>query len=716
MANKELKAKVTLDVASATKKLDALAKHIDNVNKAVNKTSSQAAKMTNALNKTIPKITKAKQATDKWAASANKVNHNFSKSSGVIAGVTKKLKGLASTYLGVMGMKAVVNTSDTITRTKNQLNNMEGGNPERTAQAMDKIYAASQRSRSGYSEMLSDVGKLMTLSADAFQNNEDNAIRFQEIMNKSFKLGNMSAAEQASSMYQLVQALGSGVLQGDELRSVREGAALMYKEIENFAQGVLNTEESLKDLASKGVITSDIVVAAVMNAEETITKKFNNTKMTFMDAWTNIKNVAIKSFEEISSRLESALNSEAGVAIINGIGFAITVVMNTILWLWDTFASFFEWCGANWNWLGRVIVNVLAIVGIVMTALLFPKFVAWIGYILFAIQYYIVLGAQAVLAGLKAAAAWAIANWQLALIILVIAAVVSAVIWMAGSFEQAIGMIVGIIAAAGAFIYNLAVGVINGILQLLWTATEPFIGIIEWMLNACMGGFDTFGGAVANLIGQIISWFLSLGKVVTKIIDAIFGTDWTSGLNALQDTVLAWGKNEKGITISREAPTVASITGDKLPNRIAYDVAYDAGYEIGYNGASWLTDKFSEIGDKLSGKNGIGDLPNPNDPAYSVGGNYDPTGANDDINKALDKIKGDTGDIADSMKLTDEDLEYLRRIAEMEWKKEFTTATVKVDMSNYNTLNSDTDLDGIVTKLSEKLQEELDAVANGVYA
>ena len=75
------------------------------------------------------------------------------------------------------------------------------------------------------------------------------------------------------------------------------------------------------------------------------------------------------------------------------------------------------------------------------------------------------------------------------------------------------------------------------------------------------------------MIGQIISWFLSLGKVVTKIIDAIFGTDWTSGLTALQDNVVAWGKNDNAITLNKEAPSI--------DYRIKYSDAYGKGYNIG---------------------------------------------------------------------------------------------------------------------------------------
>ena len=134
---------------------------------------------------------------------------------------------------------------------------------------------------------------------------------------------------------------------------------------------------------------------------------------------------------------------------------------------------------------------------------------------------------------------------------------------------------------------------------------EPFIGIIEWILNVCNGGFDSFGGAVANLIGQIIRWFLSLGKVVTKIIDAIFGTDWTGGLNSLQDKVLAWGKNDNAITLSRDAPQL---------QRVDATDAYDTGKEWGDNLQAKIDSFFSSSDEETT-----------EDPAEKLTQDYDPS-------------------------------------------------------------------------------------------
>ena len=182
-------------------------------------------------------------------------------------------------------------------------------------------------------------------------------------------------------------------------------------------------------------------------------------------------------------------------------------------------------------------------------------------------------------------------------IITILYVVVAAINKVTGSSISATGIIVGAVATAGAFIGNIAIATINGILHLVWAFVEPFIGIVEWILNVVNGGFDSFGDAVANLIGQIISWFLSLGKVVTTIIDAIFGTDWTSTLSNLQKEVIAWGKNDNAITLSREAPGI--------DYRFSYTDAWNWGYDKGSNlfgsGDNTAADLAQQIADNTAG-------------------------------------------------------------------------------------------------------------------
>lgn len=280
------------------------------------------------------------------------------------------------------------------------------------------------------------------------------------------------------------------------------------------------------------------------------------------------------------------------------------------------------------------------------------------------------------------------------LVIMAIVALIGVLIslcnWIAevtGVAQSGIGVIVGALAVAGAVIWNIIVGVLNSIIQAAWSIfVEPFLGIIEWILNACNGGFNSFGGAVANLLGNVISWFLSLGKVVTKIVDAIFGTNWTDGLNSLQDSVLAWGKSEESITIDRKAPDISGAT-------INYGDAFKVGAEWG-----------DGLVEKLSGAN-TSDI----DSAYTT----TDTGS---VADSLANISANTSDIKDSVDISDENLAYLRDIAERDVINRFTTAEIKVDMNNTNNIASNMDIDGIVEQLTMGVQEAMEQAAEGVHA
>ena len=696
-----------------------------------------------------------------WINHHKELNNNISKSKNLLSSVGNILKRIATTYLGIMGARALINTSDTITKAKNKLNyvnSQNGGDPSYTQESMDKMYASAQRVNMSYTEMMSNVSKSMTLAGDAFQNNTDAAIRFQEIMSEAYTVGGASVAEMNSSMYQLIQALGAGTLAGDELRSVREGAPLAYKEIEKFVQGVYDTEESLKDLASEGKVTSEMVVAAIMQSGEAIDEAFQSADMTFEQFWQKIKNSAVKAFEPISDELNKALNELADSGILDQIDTVFTNLSKVILIAFKLIVNGITWIADNWETIRWVVGAVLGFI-----VLLLVK-----------------LAVHAIWTGLQIAWSFMIANWWLILIVLaiigiiyaftklkdgtlsmtnflvicaaiiataflivgivignipmiVIAAIVLVVALAYMFFEQICGgvmwllallwniikgvinLIIGIIFAAGASILNSIIGVINAALSFLWTLfVQPFIGIIEWILNACNGGFNSFGGAVANLIGQIIGWFLSLGKVVTTIIDAIFGTNWTGGLESLKDTVTNWGKSEKGISIENSVD-------DTLIKSIDTANAFKKGFGTidftnmteAYNtGAEWGADKKSDLSSYLDGvtsgwgdsllsgvdglTSGLGDKFNLDSIGESLGLDFSGLGNP----SATDPSLG----VADAYK-----------IAAQEWKREYTTATITVDMSNYNTVNGDDDLDGICTKLADKLYSEMDYLANGVY-
>ena len=358
----------------------------------------------------------------------------------------------------------------------------------------------------------------------------------------------------------------------------------------------------------------------------------------------------------------------------------------------------------NWTVIQPILLGLLAIIGAYTTALIAYNaikmgvaIVEGIHAAATAMSTGATFAATAAQYGFNAALLACPITWIIILIIALIAIIVALATWIAKTADvanSAFGVIAGAVAVAGAAIWNTVLGLINGIIQFAWTNfVEPWIGIIEWILNVMNGGFDSFGEAVQSLLGNVISWFLSLGKVVTKIIDAIFGTDWTSGLNSLQNEVLGWGKNENAITLDRTAPTL----GDLGVDRIEYGDAWSAGAEWG----DGVAEKFSGLTASIDTSN--------------IDSAYTGTDAGS-VADSLAGIKSDTSEIKDSVDITDENLKYMRDIAERDVINRFTTAEIKVDMQNTNNISSGMDIDGVVEQLTAGVQEAMAQAAEGVHS
>ena len=621
---KDLKASVTLETKSAEARLKALVKAINRVQNAVNKTSKNNAQLTKAINGNVSATKKLRAAATNVATSiakqttaqnrvtqAVKQTTNAQRESGnAVDGLISKVKQLAKTYLGVMGMRAMIESADTLTGAQNQLNNLDGGSPSQTQDVLDKVYAASVRSRGDYAAMMKNVGKSMTLSPDAFKGNMDNAIKFQEVMAKAYKLSGASAAEQASSMYQIIQALGSGALQGDELRSVTEGAPMAAKQIEKFAQSVYGTTKSLKEMGSEGILTSELVVAAILDGEKEIQKAFDETKMTFGDAWTRIKADAIKAFEPVFVELTNMLNKFADSGGFEKIGDAFVQISNAVQIALQVIQTAYDWVVENWDWLQYFVVTGLAIIISLMVGLKIAAITASVAMSIPFIMANAALISVLLLIGSIIGALWSVAKnaqsvtdfiaalylakliiaalliiavmslatgqWLVSAVVLTVMVIIGIILLLVYAFFTCTEEIVGAVYAAGAIIWNIVAAAVNSTIQFLWSNfVVPWIGIVEWVLNVFNGGFNSFADAVANLLSQLISYFIEFGKVATKIIDAVFDTNWTASLSNLSSKLAARGKNEKGITLNKNAPWAMS--------RKNVGKAYNAGTIAGGN-------------------------------------------------------------------------------------------------------------------------------------
>ena len=659
---------------------------------------------------------KAGTAFDAIEENIRNANNEQQKFNNSIRGGNNSANGLLSTIKkiaiaagGIAGINKVLNISDELASTKARLNLLvdDGGS---VAELEQKIMASAQRSRSVYFDTASAVAKLGLNAGNAFDGNMDQVIAFMEQVNKQFVIGGATAQEQSNAMIQLTQAMAAGALRGEELNSILDGAPGIARAIEKY-MGI--AEGSIKTVAQEGKVTAEVVKNAMFAMADETNAKFDSMPKTWAQIWVGMKNQALSMFAPILTKINQIGNStkfqKVTTGLINGLA-AVANVASSALDILIAIASVFV---DNWGIIQPLVLGIAAAMLLYNGYLITNNAITAISNAqkgLAAVQAYKAAVANTTLAATEKAEAMAKASataaqygfnaallacpltWILLIIIAVIAAIymiVAAINKLTGSTISATGIICGVVAVAGAFVLNCAIGVLNAIIQAIWTIfVAPFLGIVEWILNVCNGGFNSFGDAVANLIGQIIGWFLNLGKVVTTIIDAIFGTDWTSGLESLQSAVTSWGKNENAITLDKNAPTI--------DYRATYSGAWDAGYDFGQG-----------IDDK-------------------IGGMFDASGLDSmgafDLSNTLDGIYGNTGDTAantaataDALDIAEEDLAYLRDIAEREAINRFTTAEIKIEQHNENHISSEMDIDGIMDAWTENFAERLAVSAEGVH-
>ena len=769
---------------------------VENTNKKVSRLRQLLETIVNknkALNwvwtKSVSAVTKIKGGLSKWATVIKRaVNNNvhFNKTlqtTGKLASsVGAQLKSLAATYLGIMGTQAVLDTTDVITSAQNRLNYINyqqlgsaGANEDgsyspavfdATQETMDKMYVSAQKVRMSYGDMMSNVSKTMTLAGDAFQGNIDNAIRFQEIMAESYTLGGASAQEMSSSMYQLTQALGAGILAGDELRSVREGAPLAYQKIEEFAQGVYNTTDSLKDMASEGMITSEMVVAAIMNMGDEADKAFAQTDILFSQAFQQIKNAATKAFEPVFDIFRNTMNKCIKSGLIakledlffdlsKGIQIAIEGLSRAITWLSD-----------NWATVQTVVISGLLTIGVLLTAIAIKTAVStltshakFIGVALaiFAVVWALyafykglinVSDAITVIATVAAVAFLIIGIAMKSAFLVGVAGVIALATLIFIYFDKVCGwanvawtfivnlvqdflnIVFGVVAVIAAIIKNVILFIVNLVIALLNVCKTVGKNIGIAFENAWIFAQNTFWSFIkSTLIG-----LQNLIRPINKILEAmdkdpidLSGTiteveNKTQKYKEFHDVSAAWNDGlhtYKYDDIGDAWNKGHSAFGTGFSDWSASD-EYNKGAKFGRAQKAKLNRWGADLQNKMEGKFGelsfdsigkkfgldFGEMLGTDVP--DVSGAY--TMPDD-----LSKIADDTGKISDSLDLRDDDLDYLRKIAEMEWRKEYTTASIKVDMSNYNTINDDRDLDGIVKYLSDTLNEEMASLAYGVH-
>ena len=637
-------------------------------------------------------------------------NHSIRGGTSAADGLRQKMKGIAATVGGMIGLKQAFGTSDQLTQTNARLNNalikFDDGGSIKELEA--KVMASAQRSRAYYMDTAAAVAKLGTNARDAFTNMNE-VIAFSELVNKSFVIGGAGAQEQSAAMLQLTQAMASGVLRGEELNSIFENAPGIIQSIAKYLDVPIG---QIRTMASEGQITADIVKNAMFEAAGDIERNFSNIPKTWEQIWTGMKNKALSMFAPILTKINQIANSSKFETVSNGVIGALAAIASVATVVLDLLINGASWVVDNWSWLSPIILGVAAALGVYYGRLLLVKGAE--------LASAAVSGAVAVAKGIMAAATmlvtgatWAQVTaqyglnsamyacplvWIIILIIALVAlfyAAVAAVNKFAGTSVSATGIICGAFMAALAFIGNIFIALWN-------VAAEVFVliyNLVATVANFIGNVFNDPVGAVCRLFFDLADTVLGVLQALASAIDAIFGSNLAGAVQGWRDSLGGWVNS----TFGKGTEVMAKMSADDMKlGRFEYGAAFDMGYEFGQGVEDTVGGLFDFSAMDSLGADTLD--------AFNLG-------------NTLDGIYGNTGDTAentvamsDALDITEEDLSYLRDIAEREAINRFTTAEISVDMSGMkNNISNGMDLDGVISGLTEGVNEAIDSMAEGVH-
>lgn len=628
--------------------------------------------------------------------------------------LTNTIKRAVAAYVSIQSVGKALNISDELVQTTSRLNMMNDG-VQTTAELVNMVYAAAQDARGSFSQMADVVARFGNNAKDAFSSSEE-VVAFADLIQKQMTIAGASTQEAANAELQLSQALGSGVLRGDELNSIFEQAPNLIQNIADYLDVPIG---KIREMAADGELSADVVKAAIFSAADDINSKFNEMPMTWGQMWQSMQNTALIAFQPVLQRLNDLANSEAFQTFIQGAIEAMATLANILLNVFDLAVSIGTFIGDNWSVISPIIYGVIgalavyaAYLGIVKAIEIASAAASMIHSLAMSAKIAVMaavtgqtMAATAAQMGYNGALYACPVVWIIMLLIALIAiifAVCNAIAKMTGIANSGFGVITGGVNVVIQFFKNLGLTVAN---------------IALGIGNAIAALASNMMTAFHNAICNVQSWFYNLLSTACSVIENIaaalnklpFVSFDYSGISSAADDYAAKASEAAG---NKEDYT--SISDAFNEGFTTFDAFQDGWASDAFNaGAAWgdgIADKVSNF--SLSDVFGQTDIPNVGD--YTSG--FNDAIANSGIGDGVGSIDDNTGKIKDSLEVSEEELKYLRDIAEQEAINRFTTAEINVDMSGMqNTVNSGDDIDGFMTKLTDSVNEAVDNMTEGVH-
>lgn len=669
------------------------------------------------------------------AAAQENLNNKAKTGSGIFGGLAGKIGGLLATYAGWQSLMGLINATDTATGITSRLGLLTNG-LEETKALQEQIRASANRTFSNYKDTADMVGKLGIQAGGAFSNNQD-ILNFAEQINKHLSISGASSAAAQGAMVQMTQAMSNGVLRGEELNSVMDGMPTVAKTIEKYFRD-LGDNRGLKEIAEKGLITADVVKRALYGAADDTNKKFAAMGVTFGEVWNVFKNHADKALEPVYKRLGAISNSKGFQNFATAAGQAVGVLAAVLVETINLLSGLATIVQENWNWIAPVLFTAAIAAGAYALALAWVKReaiwaaimsataairAAWFAVAGIAAQFAAYGFAGGMLALSMAIAANPIA-WFVGMVVVLIGVfylAVAAVNYFAGTSYSATGIIAGLFATLAAHIYNniaflwnnfasFAEFLYNVFTNPVYSVKALFVNLASTILDAIIAvtsGWDGFATSMANA-------FVSAINVVIKA--------WNGLMDLLPDKVKSTLGLEKGGELSKTTSITSTLTnakaglagllGEKPSNYKsipkmqmkslggAFDTGYKWGSELGGTKEKAKVEELAITSAKPLGTGAAAALAN--------------AGLGSGATPAKETAKN-TKKMADSLAGSEEDIKLLRDLAEREVINRFTTAEIKIDMKNNNSISSNMDIDGVINQLTDKVYTAMSIAAEGTH-
>ena len=626
----------------------------DSVAQSVDRATNEVNQLNQAVSNTSSGIGNAGNQQESF-------NNKIRSGESAMNGLVNKVMGLVGAYLSLQGVKKLMDVSDELVSSKARLDMMNDG-LQTTDELFGMVYQAAQNSRGELGTMASVVAKFGNNAKDAFKSSRE-VVAFSELVQKQMTIAGASTSEASNAMLQLSQALGSGVLRGDELNSIFEQAPNLVQSIADYLDVPIG---QIRAMAQEGQLSADIVKNAIFASADDINAKFEQMPMTWAQLWTSFANKATVAFEPVLQKVNELANNEKFQAMLDSILNGLAMIANAALWVVDVIAN-------NWDIIAPIILGIAAAVGIYTVA-------QW---------------------AMNAAMMACPLTW----IILAIGVAIGLVILLAqkiakagGVATTAFGVIAGWINVVIQFFKNFGLTVANVCLAIYAAVSGVGYNIITAFKNAILS-VEAFW---YDLLSTVLSVVEGICAALNKIPFIEF--DYSGVTNKAQEYAnkAAAARDAKGEYVDiGEAVKNGWNTFDTFQSGWARD-AYNAG-------AKWGDDKWNSIDSKLSELT-----------SGSLAGDYGNQLANANSNgattaKNTGETAKNTASAAKSLSASSEDLKYIREFATQKFVNRFTTAEITVNQTNHNNVSNDMDLDGITERLKSDLEITMASAAEGVH-